>query len=103
LIRADWDEDAKRKYFPNEGLASRIAAALADAHKAGMREAAEIAKDYRLRCEQTGCDLADKEDESSQRMYWRADGASDALEIIEGQIKDAAIRRRAEGAGEGEK
>lgn len=57
------------------------------ARVAGLEEAANRLKDYRLRCEQTGCELADKEDESSQRMYWRADGASDALETVEQEIR----------------
>lgn len=57
-----------------------------------MREACVgKVKDYRLKCEQTGVDLADKEDESSQRMYWRADGAADALEIVEGELSSLTL------------
>jgi len=58
-----------------------------------MRSACiEKVKEYRLKCEQTGVDLSEKEDESSQRMYWRADGAADALEIVERELESVSIQ-----------
>lgn len=53
-------------------------------------------RDYRLKCEQTGVQLADKEDEGSQRMYWRADGAADALEIMEGELSSLTLDQEQE-------
>lgn len=51
----------------------------------------EKVKNYRLKCEETGTKLSDSEDESSQRMYWRADGAADALETVERELQSLTL------------
>jgi hypothetical protein len=48
---------------------------------------------YMRGCEETGCKLADSDDEVSSNMYWRADGASDALEFLIGEIHARAERK----------
>lgn len=43
---------------------------------------AAIIREYQMQCEETAAKLADDESETGQLMYWRADGASDALEAL---------------------
>jgi hypothetical protein len=47
---------------------------------------ATLLRDYMEKCEQTGCDLAEKTDEVSERMYWRCDGAADAIEHLINEV-----------------
>lgn len=70
-----------------------------DAKARDAEECKRIVLDYMAQCEQTGCDLSEKEDEISKRMYWRANGAADALEIVAQKI-DELLEGAAKEAGE---
>jgi hypothetical protein len=48
----------------------------------------QLIADYMRRCEEAGSNLANSEDETSERMCWRADGAADALEHILQELRN---------------
>ena len=62
----------------NENMNSKELAELGTA----LEKAAQIVDEYRYECERTRMKFAEATDETSERIYWRADGASDALEIV---------------------
>lgn len=68
----------------------RIAAAIRDAVEAERRQHLKIIHDYMKGCEATAQKLADSTDETDNNMYWRADGASDALEAV-AQLIDPTV------------
>lgn len=63
-----------------------------DGQDDAIKTVARIMKAYIKQCEKTGCDLSEKTDETSNNMYWRADGAADALEAILQEI--LAMKKR---------
>jgi len=55
--------------------------------------ARKIIIDYQLECEQTAAQYCESPTETGQRLYWRADGAIDALEFLLTKFPDRPIRR----------
>lgn len=42
----------------------------------------QVIKDYQAKCDETAAKYAEDETETGQQLYWRADGASDAMEAL---------------------
>lgn len=79
----------RRKKLREELDRAKSALEAAERRGAEVERAAtvNILTEYMLTCEGTGCKLAEAEDETSVNMYWRADGAADALEHLIGILR----------------
>ena len=80
--RADWN------FIINNSTRADLATTTAEpvaseAERAAVwNEAIEIAKDYEKECSETTVKFSESDDKTSERIYWRADGACDALEHL---------------------
>lgn len=79
-------------FLPNEWawhwIELAFEAGASAARKEAFEETVKLIDGYMKLCEQQASDHSGKEDEISQRMYWRCDGAADALGHIANKIKE---------------
>lgn len=81
------DLAAKRKRR-NEWLKWKIRtqakqiAALSDKLKTHQSDIQQAIKDYQAMCDETAAKYAEDETETGRQLYWRADGASDAMDAL---------------------
>jgi hypothetical protein len=51
----------------------------------------QVIRWYQMQCDETAAKFSQDESETGQQMYWRADGASDALEWLVSQFPDKPL------------
>lgn len=79
--------DGQKIGVMREYLAKVVSEAEEEVKRVWVERCAKELDEYRRQCEQTATKLSEATDETNERMYWRADGASDALEALADRLR----------------